>query len=120
MRIEQLINDCREYLNIRANVEVKFRSKFPRNMNGARGFHNAWIRNKKVVRHVIQVLLETDARNAETIIAHEFVHAWQSECAPNSATHGKRFADTAQKLRLYLLGKGFNIQNDIYCEKTDK
>lgn len=120
MYIEKLIAHCIKYLEIKANVEVKFRTKFPRNMKGTRAYHNAWVRNNKVIRHVIQLLMIEDARDAETVIAHEFVHAWQDEYAPKSAVHGVKFQVMATRLREYLNENGFNIKEAIYCPEMDK
>jgi hypothetical protein len=119
--MDRLIGLCTMYLSLHAKVEVKLRTSFPYKMRNTRAYHTGWLKGDKPIKHVINILVsEEDARNTDTVIAHEFVHAWQTEYYINSKTHGKRFAKMCFELREFLNNNGYNIATDIYCEKTDK
>ena len=73
-------------------------------------------RKGKLVSHLIRVSinnLETDRRDLNTLIVHEFIHAWQAE---NNITkiHGREFRKQAKTL-----GNALNLDN-IYIRGVDK
>jgi hypothetical protein len=116
--MDKLIGFCTFFLGIQNPVEVRIRETLK--IKDARAYHVSWAKGNKITRHVIYINMQDDARDIETICAHEFVHAWQAEYAPKSKTHGKLFANKCAELREFLISEGFNIRDDIYCKKTDK
>ncbi len=54
-----------------------------------------------------------------SVIAHEFVHAWQTEKHPKSKEHGRTFQRKATQLRAALKILGFNLA-PLYLPDTDK
>ena len=66
----------------------------------------------KLEEHEITVYFKNNARDFETLVAHELIHAWQEE-HKKSETHGKFFIKYARKME-----KEFNL-NEIYIEKVD-
>lgn len=116
--MERLIIACIEFLNIKAPVSIRFQTEI---MNKKwRAYHISWAIDKKITRHVIRIrVMPDDGRNCETIIAHEFIHAWQSEYAKRSKVHGIQFQRKAKELREYLVSEGYDIAKDIYDSKYD-
>jgi hypothetical protein len=73
-------------------------------------------RKGKLVSHLIRVSisnLETDRRDLNTLIAHEFIHAWQAENGIVKV-HGREFRKQAKAL-----GNILNLDN-IYIKGVDK
>ena len=74
------------------------------------------VRKGKLVSHLIRVSisnLETDRRDLPTLVAHEFIHAWQAE-NNISEIHGREFRKQAKAL-----GNILNLDN-IYIRGIDK
>lgn len=118
--MENLIKECIEILGITKPVDIRLKTRLPRKYKDTRAIHYTWIEdNGDILRHVIQVAMIEDDRNLETIIAHEFIHAWQAEYKPKDRVHGKGFQNVALTLLGYLVSKGYNIQDDIYCPVSD-
>lgn len=115
--MENLFNLCKKYLKITKPVVIKMSDLYLK----YRATHTYWVNTKgDIKRHVINIAICEDGRNINTIIAHEFVHAWQAEHNPKSETHGKEFAKKARLLRKYLNRRGFDIQSEIFDKSIDK
>lgn len=117
----KLIQACTELLEIKSPVRIEFRDRIYKN---SAGVHWAMVTDKnKVKYHVIKASLPQIAdsmRNLETIIAHEFVHAWQAEYKPiKKKMHTITFARKAQYLQHSLKKLGFKL-NPIYMPDHDK
>ena len=116
-----LINTVIEYLNIQRPWMLKIQ---PYIKAGYRAEYYSEINAKgKIRKHVIVVSqddLENDGRNLDTLIAHEFIHAWQAEYKPYSSIHGKNFQTKAAELEDYLQGAGFENVKGIYLENIDE
>jgi hypothetical protein len=121
--IEKVITLASKILNLKAPVEVRFVPKL-RNKSWNAYHIGRFNDSNKVIRHVIKIITgyEDSKRNTRTILAHEMVHAWQTEYAPKSAVHGKVFQRKACELRDAILNEtnhGIVIQDTIYCEGID-
>ena len=76
----------------------------------------AMYRKEKLVSHLIRINvgnLAHDTRDLNTLIVHEFIHAWQEE-KELTEIHGEYFKQMAK-----ILSKEFNLPN-IYIKGTDK
>lgn len=117
--MENLIAACIAFLNIKCPVDIRLKSNLAKKYSNCRALYYSWTKHDKPIKHIIQVQLSDDSRNLDTIIAHEFVHAWQAEYRPKSKVHGKSFQDMALNLRGFLCAEGFDISDDIYCPESD-
>lgn len=74
-------------------------------------------RKGKLTQHLIRVnmrnLYEDNARSFESLLVHEFIHAWQAENEILEADHGPEFVRIAQELEYH-----WNIPG-IYIPGTD-
>jgi hypothetical protein len=99
------------FLNIKLPYKIILREN---KYKGGMAWHTALVRKGKLIGHKIEVTLDTtkDLRDTDTLIIHEFIHAWQAE---NGYTdiHGKSFRRMARKVE-----KVFEIPN-IYLKKYD-
>lgn len=85
-------------------------------LKGNAAEYYAMFRKEKLVSHLIRVSvnnLATDTRDLNTLIVHEFIHAWQEEKGLTEI-HGYYFKKMAK-----ILGREFNMPN-IYIKGTDK
>lgn len=114
-----IIAACVKYLNIQHPYRITLQSKL-KNPDWF-AYHNCVIDTKgKILRHDIRITMEDiNLYDLNTIVAHEFVHAWQTENKIKGRTHGKQFQKMALRLQVSLLAKGFNIK-DIYRPDIDK
>ena len=111
--MDKLIADCKSILGVRKPLRVIVRET--RNDNCAL----YWNEGK---RHTIELFLDTirgDDRNFETILAHEIVHAWQTENKPRSKDHGRIFQNKAWELECALKTLGYNVSK-LYIKGIDK
>jgi hypothetical protein len=84
-------------------------------LKGNAAEYYAMMRKGRLVSHLIRVSinnLKGDVRDLDTLLAHEFIHAWQQENSINEI-HGPEFRRMARKL-----GKHLNL-DDIYIKGTD-
>lgn len=119
--MDKLIHACIAYLEIKRPVDIRFVTRLK--YKDWHACHTTLNKGDKILKHVIKVSLAAtfgSRRDADTVIAHEFVHAWQAEYAPKSAMHGKVFADKAFELRAKLIEDGFDIAEDIYDAEVDQ
>lgn len=87
----------------------------PKLKGGARAEYYAMMRKGKLVSHLIRINMsgmEYDLRDLDTLIVHEFIHAWQEE---NGLTeiHGPGFQQLAREL-----GQVLGLEN-IYLKGVD-
>ena len=117
--MNKLIAACVEYLDIRRPYRVSLQNRI-KNPDWF-AYCTATIDNKgNVLRHNIVVTMQDMLKyDLNTIIAHEFVHAWQFENHIKGRNHGKKFQNKAMKLAEYLNLCGFNI-GEIYRPDIDK
>lgn len=119
--MDKLIHACVAYLEIQRPIDIRFVTRLK--YKGWHAYHTTLNKGDKILKHVIKVSLAAtfdSRRDVDTVIAHEFVHAWQAEYAPKSAMHGKVFAEKAFELRARLITDGFDIGEDIYDAEIDK
>lgn len=119
--MDKLIHACIAYLEIKRPIDIRFVTRLK--YKGWHAYHTTLNKGDKILKHVIKVSLAAtfdSRRDVDTVIAHEFVHAWQAEYAPKSAMHGKVFAEKAFELRARLITDGFDIGEDIYDAEIDK
>lgn len=116
-----LINSIIDFLQLKAHYTIKLQNTL---RSGARAeYYSEHSDSGKLRKHCIVIAtkgIENDARSFETLLAHEFVHAWQAEYKPNSAVHGKVFQNTARELQDYLIGSGFENIGDLYLKGVDE
>jgi hypothetical protein len=116
----ELFETCRVFLNIEKPIHLDIR---PRIWKGSAGVH--WVMlfdNKKIKNHVIKISYNglCEERDFNTVLAHEFVHAWQMEHKPwKKNAHNKTFANKAKELETFLIGEGFKVK-DIFNPDIDK
>jgi hypothetical protein len=98
------------YLDLELPYKIILRQK----IKGARALYYEMWRKDKLVGHRIEISLEKDlVRDVETLLVHEFIHAWQAENKYRD-THGKSFRRKAADIELI-----FGIKN-LYIPKVDK
>lgn len=97
--------DCAQFLKLREKVSVRSRKHRVKFFPDAEGVY--YYREDR--GHLVEVL--QNASNVKTIIAHEYVHAWQQEngMGLDKVAHGLRFQEKAAELRAYLVAKGYAI-----------
>lgn len=116
--MKNLIHLCVQFLGITKPYSIKLVS---RKRKDATAVYVTWFNRKysKIVNHDIKVYLgNEDLRDVETLIAHEFIHAWQAEYAPNSKSHGRKFQQKAQELYDFLESHYYYLP-DMYLPDTD-
>lgn len=116
--MNKLIAACVKFLDIRRPYRVSIQSSL-KNKDWF-GYCTAVIDdNGKILRHTIAITMEDmDKYHLNTILAHEFVHAWQFENNIGGKNHNKRFQSKAAKLQDYLIGAGFDI-GELYRPDID-
>lgn len=89
----------------------------PKLKGGASAEYYEMRRKGKLVSHLIRINVENmfadNARSFESLIVHEFIHAWQVEKGIIEADHGPEFQNMAE-----ILGKNLKIKH-IYLKDTD-
>lgn len=73
-------------------------------------------RKNKLVKHLIEISVENlpyDMRDLNTLIAHELIHAWQTEFTDEQKMHGPEFRKMAK-----LVSAEFDLPL-IYIKGTD-
>lgn len=96
-------------------IEKPYKIILKPSLKGNAAEYYAMMRKQKLVSHVIRVSvdnLETDTRDLNTLIVHEFIHAWQQEKGLTEI-HGKYFRRMAK-----ILGHEFKMPN-IYLKGID-
>ena len=96
-------------------IEKPYKIVLKPTLGGNSAEYYAMMRKGKLVSHLIRVSisnLKGDVRDLDTLIVHEFIHAWQQENGIEEV-HGPDFQRMARKL-----GKHLNIDN-IYIKGTD-
>lgn len=120
--MKKLIEVCVEYLGLKKPYNIRL---YSREHESGSASYTAWHNTegrKQLLSHEIRVYLgnlKTDTRDIETLIAHEFVHAWQAEYKPRSAAHGRVFKNKASELMLELLDNNIYVPK-IYLKGVDK
>jgi hypothetical protein len=116
----ELFETCRVFLNIEKPIHLDIRPKIWKDAAGA---HWGMVfPDKKIKNHVIKICYNglCEDRSFNTVLAHEFVHAWQMENKPwRKKAHTKTFIDKAKELETFLIGEGFKVK-DIYNPELDK
>lgn len=112
MRIQQFA----EYVGLKRPFEIQLRNT---EKDSATAEYWALVTEKgKIKRHIIRVYLRNIWENSlerdlETIIAHEFIHAWQQEMG-HEDTHGNSFRQMADIMSAYFgLPNIYNPELDI-------
>jgi hypothetical protein len=115
---QNLVNDCVEYLDLKWPWEIKIKhSKGKGNL----AEYTCWYYKSGKRKHIITVWFEAvnqDTRNLESIIAHEFIHAWQEERG-YIEIHGPEFQRMATKLESFLFMRNFHEVDRIYIREVD-
>lgn len=121
--MDKLYQYCVFFLGINAPIRFEYREKI---WKGAAGVHWAMVYgNGKIKYHVIKISSSLanssdTCRYFDSVLAHEFVHAWQAEYKPwKKKSHNKYFQDMAMKLEKFLNSEGFDIKG-IYIPEHDK
>lgn len=121
--MDKLFQYCIYFLSINAPVRFEFRQRI---WKGNAGVHWATIKdNGKIKEHIIkvsslQMYNGDNGRDFNSVVAHEFVHAWQAEYKPwKKKSHNKDFVDMAGKLQKFLVNMDVEI-GDIYIKEYDK
>ena len=117
----EYINLIIEILELKVGYTITLQNKI---MSGSRAeYCSEHSDSGRLRKHCIVIAtkgIEDDARNLETLIAHEFIHAWQAEYKPNSAVHGKVFQRKAEYLYDALMGAGIENISPLYIKSVDK
>ena len=115
----ELFDTCRSFLKIKKPVEFTLKPRIYRNCTGV---HWAEVKDGKVLKHIIRISysrLAEDLRQFNTVLAHEFVHAWQAEYRPiRKKAHNKSFVKKALELEKYLIAMEFDVK-DLYIPNID-
>lgn len=85
-------------------------------LKGNAAEYYSMVRKGRLVSHLIRISvdnLQYDRRDLNTLIVHEFIHAWQAE-NDIVEVHGKQFRKMARGL-----GNALNLEN-IYIRGIDK
>jgi hypothetical protein len=116
--MNKLIQDCVKYLQITRPYRVILQSKL-KNPNWF-AYHTAILNdNDKILQHRIHITMqEIETYHLNTVVAHEFVHAWQMENGKRKELHGKHFQRKALELQGYLKLCGYDI-GAIYRKGID-
>lgn len=89
----------------------------PKLKGGASAEYYEMRRKGKLVSHLIRINVDNmfadNARSFESLIVHEFIHAWQVENNIQESDHGPHFQDKAAFMG-YMLNMG-----NIYLKGTD-
>lgn len=96
-------------------IEKPYKIVLKPSLKGNAAEYYAMVRKGKLVSHLIRISigsLKGDIRDLNTLIVHEFIHAWQEENNIDEI-HGPEFRKMARKLE-----KLFNMEN-IYIKGTD-
>ncbi len=121
MNLESIIHDCYQYLGLKKPYDIVIQNSIGKHRAEHIALHYS---NGRIQKHHIKLAvagLNRDLRNAETVIAHELIHAWQAEQRKKAIKydiHGPYFQMKAYFLQHYLRGRGHNI-GEIYVPGTD-
>lgn len=117
--LHTLIRDCVQYLDITSAYSIRLESGSDLDCVG---YCETVCANGFIIRHDIVIFLEGleyDQRNIETLVAHEFIHAWQFENNIHSGKHHcKKFVKMANRLEAHLKLLGYPIEN-TYIKAVD-
>jgi len=97
-------------------IEKPYKIVLKPSLKGNAAEYYQMVRQGKLVSHLIRVSvdnLHTDSRCLNTLIVHEFIHAWQAENGIVEV-HGREFRKQAKAL-----GNVLNLDN-IYIKGIDK
>ena len=109
--MHEIITKTVSLLELSKPYKLVFKPK----LGGHSAEYYGMLRKGKLVSHVLRFSIgnmSVDARNLDTLIVHEFIHAWQAEKGLDE-THGPFFKKMAK-----VLGKEFNLPL-IYIKGTD-
>lgn len=110
--MQNLIRQTIGFLELRKPYKIVLKPS----LKGNAAEYYQMMRKGRLVSHLIRVSinnLETDSRDLNTLIVHEFIHAWQAE-NNISEIHGREFRKMAKTL-----GNVLNLEN-IYIKGIDK
>ena len=110
--MENLIADTIRFLHLQKPYKIVIKPKLK---GGNRAEYYGMYRKGKLVSHLIRVSvsgLDEDIRDFNTLIVHEFIHAWQEEKGITEI-HGLEFQDKAKEL-----GRVLGMKN-IYLKGID-
>jgi len=96
-------------------IEKPYKIVLKPTLKGSAAEYYAMVRKGKLVSHLIRVSisnLKGDIRDLNTLVVHEFIHAWQEEKGLTEI-HGPEFRKMARKLEKFL-----NMEN-IYIKGVD-
>jgi hypothetical protein len=117
--MHKLFDTCRVFLDIKKPIHFEFRERIYKNCAGV---HWTNTKGDKIIKHIIKISYNqlNEERNFETVLAHEFVHAWQAEYKPfKKVAHNKTFVNRAKELETFLSIQGFKVK-DIFNPDIDK
>lgn len=109
--MQNLIRQTIGFLQIEKPYKIVLKPR----LKGNAAEYYQMVRQGKLVSHLIRVSvdnLHTDSRCLNTLIVHEFIHAWQAE-NNISEIHGREFRKQAKAL-----GNVLNLDN-IYIKGVD-
>lgn len=119
--LHNLIHDCIHFLDLSRKYEIILKDKTKKTHTAK--YEALYNDHGKLVKHLITIyvgnIFKTPGeRNIETLLAHEFVHAWQEEFGKEDI-HGDSFIEMAGQLQNWLLELGYDNIGPIYCPETD-
>lgn len=119
--LHNLISDCIHFLDLTTKYEIILKHKTKKTHSAK--YEALYNDHGKLVKHLITIyvgnILKTPGeRNVETLLAHEFVHAWQEEFGKEDI-HGDSFIEMAGYLQERLTELGYDNLGAIYDPDTD-
>lgn len=108
-----------KYLELRKPYEIRIKSK---SHSWAAGFCEQHTRKGRIVKHVITIYIpqcQASEYDFYSIIAHEFIHAWQAENDLLDEYHGAAFQNMATEITNYFwMEHSINLIK-VYSPETD-
>ena len=117
--MQSVIQHCVSIMNLKKPYKVSLVSKM---RDKVCAFYTASYSAKGILlRHNIKVNMQTVTegyRTLNSLIVHEFIHAWQEE---HNITefHGKDFERMAKILEIFFQSNGYTDVTDVFIKGTD-
>lgn len=108
---DNIIEKCVEILGITRPYSIRIYSKSKEDADAL--YIARYSKARKNLTHEIRIYLGDNYRSLETLIVHEFIHAWQEEMGLTE-NHGKYFKKLAKELGIL-----FDLP-DIYLKGIDE
>lgn len=97
--MDNLIQRTASFLNIQRPFKLELVSKSHKTDCGS--YWAIYSQKKRNLSHLIRVYIKDSPRSVDSIIAHEFVHAWQEEQG-YMGVHTPEFIQMARRLSIHL------------------